>query len=77
MNPNFENIPSFVYVIIGLWSAFWKGLALWAAAKKNRKYWFITILFLNTIGVLPLIFLIFIEKEFLKSFFTNIKKRFI
>ena len=34
-----------------------KGFALWMAAHKEQKGWFIAILFINTLGILPLIYL--------------------
>jgi len=40
-----------------------KGYALWHAAKRNEKWWFIAILIINTIGILELVYLIFIIKK--------------
>lgn len=34
-----------------------KGFALWEASKQGKKIWFIALLFLNTLGILELIFL--------------------
>ena len=36
-----------------------KGFALWKAAKKDHKYWFVALLVLNTVGVLPVVYLLF------------------
>jgi hypothetical protein len=52
-----------ILLAISLWEAVWKGLALWSAAKHNEKSWFVAILFLNTVGVLPIVFLLFYAKE--------------
>lgn len=35
-----------------------KGMALWRAARNQSKGWFIVFLFINTIGILPLIYLL-------------------
>lgn len=35
-----------------------KGFALWRAAKKNQNVWFIALLVINSMGILPLIYLI-------------------
>ena len=43
---------SFIFVLV-LWELFWKGIALWKAARESQKYWFIAILILNTAGILP------------------------
>ena len=40
-----------------------KGLALYKAARKESVVWFWVILVLNTLGVVPLLYLIFSEKE--------------
>lgn len=39
-----------------------KGYALWTAAKRNEKWWFIALLFINTLGLLELAYLIFVAK---------------
>ena len=39
-----------------------KGLALWQAAKRGEKWWFIAMLVINTAGLLELIYLIFFAK---------------
>jgi len=47
------------YVIIPLlvWSAFWKGWALWVAGKRKEKLWFIILFIVNTVGILEMIYL--------------------
>lgn len=37
-----------------------KGLALWHAARRSEKWWFIALLVVNTIGILELIYLYFV-----------------
>ena len=39
-----------------------KGCALWTAAKRGEKWWFAAILVFNTMGLLELIYLIFVAK---------------
>ena len=40
-----------------------KGFALWRAAKNDEKGWFVVLLILNTVGILPLIYLFLIDKK--------------
>ncbi len=47
-----------IIAVILLWELLWKGLALWKATKQNHKIWFILILVLNTLGILPIIYLV-------------------
>lgn len=39
-----------------------KGYALWHAAKRDEKWWFIALLIINTVGLLELFYLIFWAK---------------
>ena len=39
-----------------------KGYALWSAAKRDEKWWFIAILVLNTLGILEAVYIIFFVK---------------
>jgi len=54
-------------VALGLWTIFWKGVALWRAARYEQKKWFIVILgillFINTIGILELVYLFKFAKK--------------
>ena len=40
-----------------LWSLFWKGLALWHAARRGDAWWFTGILLINTAGIFEIIYL--------------------
>ena len=50
------------FVLLLAWTFFWKGLALWHAAKRDEKKWFVALLILNTLGILEIIYLFFIVK---------------
>lgn len=46
------------------WTIYWKGRALWLAAKKNERGWFIALLIINTFGILEILYIyIFSKKE--------------
>jgi len=45
-----------------------KGYALWYAAKRNEKWWFIAILVINTAGILEIVYLVFFVKKWHKRF---------
>ena len=40
-----------------------KGIALWKAGKNNQLYWFVAILIFNTVGILPLIYLLAFQQK--------------
>jgi len=48
-----------LFLVMLAWSLVWKGLALWRAAKSGDKFWFITFLLVNTLGILEIIYLYF------------------
>jgi hypothetical protein len=47
-----------------LWSLLWGGLALWHAAKRDEKWWFIAFMFIHTAGILEIVYLVFVAKIF-------------
>lgn len=47
---------SWLIWIVLIWSIFWKGMALWKAAQRRDKLWFIAILILNTLGILDIFY---------------------
>lgn len=51
-----------ILVVVLIWSFFWKGLALWHSAQHKQPVWFIAFLFLNTLGILEIVYLFAILK---------------
>jgi hypothetical protein len=46
-------------IIVALsWTAFWTILALYRAASRKQKIWFVVLFFVNTIGILEIIYLL-------------------
>lgn len=41
-----------------------KGWAMWRAARLEKKSWFIALLIINSMGILPLIFLLMTREEY-------------
>lgn len=48
--------------VFTLWSLFWKGVALWKAARSGENYWFIGLLLINTFGLLEILYIFFFTK---------------
>lgn len=46
-----------------LWSLFWKGWALWKAARNGDKWWYVALLVLNTAGILEIIYIFLVSKK--------------
>ncbi len=49
-------LPLILFCVI--WDFVWKFIALWKAARNNEIIWFICIAIFNTLGVLPIIYVI-------------------
>lgn len=48
--------------LAGIWELIWKGLALWRAARRQQLGWFVALLIFNTLGILPIIYLLLTRK---------------
>ena len=44
------------------WSLFWKGWALWKSASKRQLVWFIILLVVNTLGILEIAYIFYLNK---------------
>ena len=51
------------YYFFLYWSILWKGLVFWRSAKQNQKYWFIIFMFINTVGILEIVYLFYFSKK--------------
>lgn len=71
----FLNYGSWLLTLLLLWGLVWKGLALWKAAHKEAKIWFVLLLIVNTVGLLEIAYIFLLHKiDFLK-FFNRIKEK--
>ncbi len=50
-------ISLWLFLIILLWSAVWKLLALWKSARKGSVVWFIVLAIFNTMGLLEILYI--------------------
>ena len=50
-------------VLLIIWELVWKGIALWHAARMGKTVWFIALLLVNSVGILPLFFLWYTRKQ--------------
>jgi len=66
---NFEHfdgkLPSHMWFILllVLWDIIWKVIAMWKSARNNQMGWFICIVLFNTIGILPIIYILLDMKK--------------
>jgi len=50
-------------ITIGIWDLVWKLKAMWRAGQRESKVWFVCLMIFNTIGILPIIYLVLNKKD--------------
>lgn len=50
-------------VIVAIWDGIWKLIGLWKSARNNDLIWFVCIAIFNTVGILPIIYILSKKKE--------------
>ena len=59
-----------LFMVIMIWSAIWKAIALWKSARNKQIGWFVVLCIFNTIGLLEVIYLSFFQRD-LNSLHVN------
>ena len=49
--------------VLIIWTLAWKGMAMWKAAHRGSKVWFILLLLVNTVGILDIIYIYLVDKK--------------
>ena len=52
-----------VIIILAIWEAVWKLIAMWKAGRNNHLAWFICIALINTAGILPIVYILMHRKK--------------
>lgn len=47
-----------IIIIVTIWDGVWKLIGMWKAARNNHLAWFICIAIFNTLGILPIIYIL-------------------
>ena len=61
---SWAGVNPLVIISVIAWTLVWKGLALWRSAGLRQKWWFIALLFINTLGILEIIYLFFVARSY-------------
>jgi hypothetical protein len=59
---NLNGIYLVLFVIMLIWSAVWKYIALWKAGRNNHLVWFIIFALVNTVGILEILYIFVFSK---------------
>jgi hypothetical protein len=49
-------------VVLAIWDGVWKLIALWKCARHGQMAWFICLAILNTVGILPILYILLFQK---------------
>ena len=56
-------MPWLIIPLAIVWEMAWRGVALWRAGRSVHLAWFIAIFILNTVGILPIIYIFAFSKK--------------
>lgn len=59
-------IPAMVWAVLiplMVWEAVWKAVGMWKSARHGQLVWFICIAVFNTVGILPIVYILFFQKK--------------
>lgn len=51
-----------IFTLFIIWLMVWKGLSLWQSANRKQLVWFILLLIFNTLGILEILYLLYLHK---------------
>jgi hypothetical protein len=52
-----------VFVPLIIWETVWKGIACYKAGTHKQGWWFFWMFILNTVGILPILYILFFQKK--------------
>jgi predicted permease len=66
---NANTHPAWVVVLVALvviaavWDGVWKLIAMWKSARHKQMAWFICLAVFNTVGILPILYILLFQKK--------------
>ncbi|MEK7506263.1 MAG: DUF5652 family protein [Patescibacteria group bacterium] len=61
-----QSQDQWILILLLIWTLPWKGVALWKAARRSDRNWFIALLIINTVGILEIAYIFFFSKRIQK-----------
>jgi len=49
-------------ILLAIWDGVWKLIALWKSARHDQLAWFICLAIFNTVGILPILYILLFQK---------------
>ena len=66
-------VSPWMYVLF-FWVLVWTAIASWKAARRGHISWFVVFFLLNTFGVLPILYIVLVDKVRFFSVDSDLKK---
>jgi len=67
-------LPWWIYPVL-IWILVWKSIGAWKSARNNQLYWFVSFFIFNTVGILPIIYLNWFQRDHNKRVSKKVIKR--
>lgn len=71
---DFSSINIYALLAVVLWTLPWKAWSLWLAARRGDFWWFMSIIFISTLGILEIIYIFLVAKQSDKKIETTEKE---
>ena len=62
MKPELVAVIVIALILVAVWDGVWKLIALWKSARHNQLAWFICLAIFNTVGLLPILYILLFQK---------------
>jgi len=50
-------------IVLAIWDGVWKLVTLWKSARQGQLAWFICLAIFNTVGILPILYILLFQKK--------------
>ena len=50
-------------LVVVIWDLIWKLTAMWKASKRGSKVWFVLLMVINSLGILPILYHLFAKDD--------------
>ena len=54
---DFHPVWMVIIGLVALWDLVWRGIGMWHAARNGQHNWFVALLLVNSIGILPILYI--------------------
>ena len=66
---------SWFLLLLIVWEVIWKAIGMWKSARNNHIWWFVAILVVNSLGILPIIYIALFNDKRNKNVKISKKRR--